>query len=360
MSIEIGITKLAAADRVAFFKTLSGWLNAGNGRMPVSEAIANTCDAFSHDEYATLRVQMSAISRDVQGGQTRFYEAIAQAKIGFLAQEINIIRAAEESNQLRQTIPALASALNIQHSGMRQLKSQLTMPLVVGLMLIVMSIGVLVFMLPMVIEPVLQRKPESLEKFPAILQYYWHASVWLRSNYLLASIVGVTPLAMILFRKSTLLSPFFEKIKMRWNASRRLVLAFNSLVTVYFLPALVRSGLPFYTVLDELSNCISNPMIATRFQEAARDHESGQRAAESLQNIPFRASFVNAISAGEATGSIADRVEELQPAYEIELERQIKGVVSKLKFLVMAILLPFFIISTYTSLVGPIFALMEY
>jgi hypothetical protein len=28
--------------------------------------------------------------------------------------------------------------------------------------------------------------------------------------------------------------------------------------------------------------------------------------------------------------------------------------------LVMAVLLPFFIVSTYTALVGPIFALMEY
>jgi type II secretory pathway component PulF len=76
--------------------------------------------------------------------------------------------------------------------------------------------------------------------------------------------------------------------------------------------------------------------------------------------FPFRSSFKNAILAGEVTGTVPERVADLQEPYKIELERNIKQVAGTLKFIVMAVLLPFFILSTYTSLVGPIFALMEY
>lgn len=360
MGLEIGMTKLSLEDRVGFFRTLSGWLNSGAGRMPVAEAVSNTCDAYSHDEYKSLRAKMELIAREVQGGQTRFYEALHLAEIGFEPQEIGIIRAAEESNQLRQTIPPLAQALYMQHTGRRNLISQMTMPIVVGFMLIGMSLGVLTIMLPMVIQPVLDRRPDSLEKFPIILQYYWHASVWLRANYMIPITIMSFPVVIFFLRNTAFLGPILERMKMNFSPTRRLAIAFNSVLTVYFLPALVRSGMPTYRALDELSNCIANPTISYQIRAAAQDHETGIRLGQSLDALPFRASFVNAVVSGEQTGAIAERVEELQDPYSIELERQIKLVVSKLKFMVMAVLLPFFIVSTYTSLVGPIFALMEY
>jgi hypothetical protein len=53
-------------------------------------------------------------------------------------------------------------------------------------------------------------------------------------------------------------------------------------------------------------------------------------------------------------------VQDLQSPYRYDLERYIKQVGSTIKFMVMTILLPLFIISAYGSFVGPIFALMEY
>jgi type II secretory pathway component PulF len=161
-------------------------------------------------------------------------------------------------------------------------------------------------------------------------------------------------------RNTALLRPVIQRIIMGWSVTRKLVLGFNSVIVVYFMPALVRSGLPTYRVLQYVADCIKNPTLSNAFRIASQEHEEGIRMSQALENIPFRASFVNAISAGESTGAIADRVEDLQEPYSIDLERNIRGVVSTLKFIVMGILLPFFIVSTYTALVGPIFALMEY
>ena len=136
MGIQFGKSALSTADRIDFFKTLSGWMNSGAGRMSLGEAVANTTQGFSQEEYATLAPQMSMIERDVAGGQTPLFQALAMANIGFKPQELAIIEAAEKGNQLRQALPALVQALEVESSGRRDLMAKMAGPIVIGTMLI--------------------------------------------------------------------------------------------------------------------------------------------------------------------------------------------------------------------------------
>lgn len=360
MGLQIGKASLAVSDRVDFFKTLAGWLNSGGGRMSLGEAVANTTSGFSHEEYATLAPAMQMIEREVAGGQTPLFQALAMADVGFKAQELAVVEAAEKSNQLRQALPALVSALEVQHQGRRDLFAKLAGPALIGVMLIALSVGVLVWMLPLVISPVLDRNPAALHKFVFILRWNWYLSVWLRENPFIPLGLLSALVAVLLLRNTPFLRPWWLRFTLWWGVSRKLILGFNAMVVVYFLPALVRSGMPTYQVLEQLAYCVNNPLLRSMLLAASEDHNAGMRMSQSVEPMPFKASFVNAIVAGEATGAIADRVEDLQVPYRLELERYIRQVTSTLKFMVMAILLPVFIISTYTALVGPIFALMEY
>lgn len=360
MALHIGKSSLSTPDRIDFFKTLGGWLNSGAGQMSLAEAVRNTCSAFSHDEYSSLAPQMELIQHEVENGQTPMYQALAMARVGFKEQELAIVEAAERSSQLRQAVPSLVSAMEVQYQGRRDLWMKLAGPLGIGVMLIVLSLGVLIVMLPLVIQPVLDRKPDSYHSFPLILQWFWSASVWLRTHPFIPGVSLVVAVGMFMMRNTPMLRPHWLKFLLTWNVSRKLIIGFNAMVVVYFLPALVRSGMPTYQVLEQLSSCVSNPVIASLLQAAAEDHRNGLRMSYATATLPFRASFVNAIQSGESTGAIAERVEDLQVPYRLELERNIRQVTGTIKFIVMAVLLPFFILSTYTSLVGPIFALMEY
>lgn len=360
MGLQIGKASLSVSDRVDFFKTLSGWLNAGAGRMSLGEAVANTTSGFSQEEYASLAPQMQLIEREVAGGQTPLYQALAAANIGFKPQEIAVVEAAERSNQLRQALPSLVAALEIQHQGKRELMMKMAGPIIIGIMLIILSLGVLIFMLPLVIQPVIDRKADALMSFPFILRWFWYVSVWLRANPFIPIGAISTLLVFLIFRNTPLLQPYWLRFTLWWSLTRKLIIGFNAMVVVYFLPALVRSGMPTYQALEQLAYCVTNPVLRSQLLAAAEDHNNGLRMSQAVEHLPFKASFFNAITAGEATGAIADRVEDLQTPYRIELERYIRQVASALKVLVMAVLLPLFIISTYTSLVGPIFALMEY
>lgn len=360
MGIQFGKTSLTVADRIDFFKTLSGWLNSGAGRMSVGEAVANTTHGFSQEEYATLAPQMQMIEREVAQGQTSLYQALAAANVGFRMQELAIVDAAERGNQLRQALPSLVAALEVESTGRRDLMMKMMGPGIIAVMLIIMSLGVLVFMLPMVIQPVIDRNADSLTKFPFILRWFWYVSVWLRTYPLLPSAVVAAFFTLLLLRNLPGLQPHWIRFTLWWNVTRKLIIGFNAMLVVFFMPALLRSGMPSYQVLEQLAFCVSNPLLRSILLASAEDHRNGMRLSQALESMPFKASFFNAIVAGEATGAIADRVEDLQEPYKIELERYIRQVASTLKFLVMVVLLPLFIVCTYTSLVGPIFALMEY
>lgn len=358
--IEIGKRGLSTGDRIDFFRTLASWLASGGGRTSVAEAVSNTVDSFSHDEYKTLRPKMELIQREYSSGQTPLFAALAHSDLGFQRQELAILEAAEKSEQLRDAVPSLVEALDIQFKARKLLRGSMTMPLVMAVGLVLMSLGVMIFMLPMVIGPVLERKPEALAKFPLVLQWYWFASVWLRENYIIPTLVAIFPFAVMVLRNVDPVKRWVDKFLIWFSPSRRLIYSFNAVLTVFFMPALAKSGMPGHQVLDTLAECVSHPSLQNIIRGAARDHESGVRMSEALKPLPFRTSFVNAVSTGERTGDLAERVADLREPFQVDMERQIRQTVSTLKFLVMAILFPFFIISTYTSLVGPIFALMEY
>jgi type II secretory pathway component PulF len=360
LNIQIGPSELSTEDRIAFLRTLSSWLSSGGGQTSVAEGVKNTCEAFSHDEYKTLKPKMEMIEREYSSGQTTLFEAMRVARVGFKKQELSVLEAAEKSNQLRSAVPSLVEALDIQNKGRKKLVGSLTMPILVGFALILMSLGVLIFMLPTVMGPVIERRPEALEKFPLLLQLYWHASVWLRANYIIPITASLVPVLIFLFRNYRPVRKRIDAVLIAFKPTRRMIYTFNSVLVVFFMPALVRSGMPTHQVLDNLSECVGHPSIAGLLRAAAQDHRNGVRMGEALRTLPFRSSFSNAVATGESTGQIAERVEELKEPYRVEMERQISQTVATLKFFVMAILLPFFIISTYTSLVGPIFALMEY
>lgn len=360
MSLQIGISTLALSDRVEFLRTMAAWLVSSGGRMPVSEAIRNTCDAFSRDEYRTLAGRMARIVGDYESGQVRFYKALVDAKLGFSKQELTVIEAAENTNQLRIAVPAMVEAMQMRLEAQRNLSRKMAMPVISGIMLILMSLGVATFMLPTVLGPVLQRSPEALEKFPFIIQGFWGFSVWIRAHWVVPIVVLLAPVFLIILRHTRVVKGWVETFIMAVTPLRRLAIAYNGVMLVYFMPALVRSGMQLPQVLRALADSLNNQTIAAGLRAAANEHEGGMRLGDALARLPMKGSFRSAIEAGEKTGAIAERIEDLKAPYAADYDRVVRRATGVLTMVVMGGLLPLFIISMYTSLVAPIFALMEY
>ncbi len=360
MGLEIGRTSLTLDDRIEFFRSLSSWLQSGGGSMPVHEALKNTCESFSRDEYKTLKPKFDKIYNEFHSGQSTVTAGLRSSQLGFMRQELSIMEAAEKANQLRLAVPALVEALEMRAKATKSLKGKLTMPLVGGFMLILMSVGVLVFMMPTVMEPVLSRDPDKVEAFPSVIRYYWYLSVWIRANPYLVTSFFAAPVIFVLFRNVPFIKPYFEKAMMGFGPSRKIIIAFNSVLVAYFMPALVRAGMPLPEVLKAVSDLLDNTRIKAVFSRAATEHEQGYRLGEVLEGVPFKGAFRSAVEAGEKTGKIAERVEDLKIPFLNDYERIVKKSVGALMMIVMGLLMPMFLMSMYTTLVTPMIALMEY
>tara|TARA_Y100001960_G_scaffold302080_1_gene352753 strand:+ start:3684 stop:4766 length:1083 start_codon:yes stop_codon:yes gene_type:complete len=360
MGIEVGKAGFNFQDKIDFLRTLSSWLSSGGGSMSIADCIKNTCDAFSSDEFRTLAPRMTKIVEDYRSGQVKFAEALRGASLGFTHQELVVLLTAEESNQLRDAVQSMVDAMKMQQSASNQLKGSLRGPLVSGVMLIMMTLGVAYFMLPIVLGPTIEKDPTVLADFPAIITYFWYFSEWLNTNPFAPLIIVSFP---ILYTILYLIGPAkrpTEKFLMWWGTTRRIIVAYNGLLLVYFMPALVRSGMPLYNVLKALADMVDNSEIKRSLMIAAKDNEAGVPLSECITKLPLRVSFKNAVAAGEKTGAIAERIEDLKVPYTSEYERLVVRFVGTIKFMVMVVLLPMFIMSMYTSLVAPIFALLEF
>lgn len=360
MGIEIGKAGFSFQDKIDFLRTLSSWLSSGGGSMSIADCIKNTCDSFSTDEFKLLAPRMTKIVEDYRSGHTRFADALRNANIGFTNQEVMVLSTAEESNQLRQVVHSMVDAMKMQGEAKKQLSGSLRGPLISGIMLIVMTLGVAYFMLPIVLGPTLEKDPTTLGNFPFIIRYFWYFSEWLNNNPLAPVFLISGPIVYTILMIAGPAKRPTERFFMSWNVTRRIMIAYNGLLLVYFMPALVRSGMPLYNVLKALADMINNTEVKRALLIAAKDNEAGIPLSECVAKLPLRVSFKNAISAGEKTGAVAERVEDLKVPYTAEYERLVIAFVGTIKFLVMVILLPMFITSMYTSLVAPIFALLEF
>jgi type II secretory pathway component PulF len=359
MGIEIGKTGFSFQDKIDFLRTLSSWLSSGAGSMSISDSIKNTCDSFSTDEFRTLAPRMNKIVDEYKSGQVKFADALGMANLGFTRQELIVLLTAEESNQMADAVQSMVDAMKMQQVAKKQLSGSLRGPMLTGLMLIIMTLGVAYFMLPVVLGPTIEKDPTSLAKFPFIIKYFWYFSQFLTQNPFAPLLVVSFPIVYtILFFAGPAKRPT-EKLFMKMTSTRRIMIAYNGLLLVYFMPALVRSGMPLYNVIKALADMTNNTEIKHALNIAAKDNEAGIPLSECVSKLPLRVSFKNAIAAGEKTGAISERIEDLKVPYTAEYERLVIRFVGTIKFLVMAILLPLFIISMYTSLVAPIFALLE-
>ncbi|MCP4355832.1 MAG: hypothetical protein GY793_09435 [Proteobacteria bacterium] len=360
MGIEIGKSKFSNQDKIDFLRTLSSWMSSGGGSMSISDCVKNTCDAFSTDEFKLMAPRMLKVYEEYSTGQTKFSIGLRDANIGFNNQEITILNKAEDANQLAHTVESMVEAMNMQLSARNQLWSSLRGPMISGIMLIIMTFGVAYFMLPIVLGPTLDKDPTVLAKFPFVIRWFWYFSEFLNNNPLAPLFVLVMPVTyLILYIVGPMKKPT-EKVLMWLSATRRIMVAYNGLLLVYFMPALVKSGMPFYDVLRSLSEMLDNSEIRNALIVAANDNEAGVPLSECVTHLPLRVSFKNAISAGEKTGAVSERVTDLKIPYSAEYDRLVTKFVGTIKFLVMAVLLPCFIMSMYTSLVAPIFALLEF
>jgi len=330
-------------EKLLFFQLLGAILQAG---ISIPEALRML-------EAQTANQKMKRVIKDVrlliEDGES-FAGALRRNDDIFDEATCSIIEAGERSGKLNEVLKELVNQYNRLSSIQKKVKSVLTYPVIVLVVMILLSVVVIVFVVPKLIDLF-----GDLESLPLPTRILVGASdmVFHKWPLLLGVIISVTGL-FVSWRKTTwgrrqwsnllLVCPILGAIIKGMVLSR---------VTRIF-GFLIASGVPIIEGLKITASTASNPTYEEKLLLASDDLSKGISLAENLSDNEklFPKMLISMIAIGEKTASLEKIMVRIADFYEEELDRKI-GMLSKLMepiilafiatgavFMILAIYLP--------------------
>jgi len=315
--LSLRVTK---ADVENFTRELANLLAAG---VSLSRAL-NIVSREASREGA--RRQWEAI-RDLVSEGTSLADAMARFPKTFPSVNVAMVRAGETGGFLDLVLKQIADFRNREQELLGKVRSALVYPIILA----VMATGILIFLLTYFIPKFATMFVEFGGALPALTQAIVGLSDFV-IKYWLIIVIAITG-AIVLMRRS------LSQEKGRKSMERVLLktpmfgTAIGRFALVRFcrmLGTLVQSGVPLITALRTAREAIGNEVLAETVTEAIEKVQRGQSLARSLGECPelFPASVVEMISVAEESGRLDDELVRLANAYEQQLDRHLKMMVT--------------------------------
>lgn len=324
-----GARKIVNTVLPGFTRQLGAMLAAG---MPIVSCLRALEEQSDNKAFKAVVAQMRGC---IEGGQT-LSEALRQYPTVFEELYCNMVGGGERSGDLSETMARLASFLESSAKLRRKIKSAMMYPTIVLLLSIAISVGLILFVVP-IFGDMFKDFDAAL---PAPTQFLLDASHVLKGSilYVLAGVGG----GIYLFRKwrktesgayawdgLMLKLPVFGKLN-RYVVSARFA---------RMLSQMTRSGVPILGALKIVSGSTGNHVAGRVVEQASAAVEKGDPLSEGLLNQPvFPIALVRMLQAGEKTGSINDMMDNIADYYEDEIDTMVSGLTSLLEPLLMVFL----------------------
>lgn len=342
-----GSSGIVLKDLVTFSRQFATMIDAG---LPLVQALAILA---SQTENPSFRSVLTNIRADVESGKT-FADALRKHPKVFDSLFINLVAAGEVGGVLDTIMNRLAMYLEKNAKLRRQVKGAMIYPIIVLTVGIAISIGMLMFVIP-VFEEMFADFNAALPgptQFVVDLSHTFQ-DVW---YLILAGIAGVyfgwkairkNPKGREITDRIFLQLPVFGDV-IRKVAVARFTRTMSTMLT---------SGVPIMDALDIVARSAGNKVIEDALQYTRTKISEGKAMAEPLEETKvFPGMVVQMISVGEATGAMDTMLGKIADFYDDEVDVAVGALTSLIEPFIMmliAALLGGLVISMYL----PIFSL---
>ncbi|MCC8190538.1 MAG: type II secretion system F family protein [Planctomycetes bacterium] len=335
--------RVKAADLVIFTRQFSTMVEAG---LPVVEILDILLEQTDDPGFKSV---VSEVRSEVRGGSD-LSSALAKWPKCFSPIYINLIKAGEASGDLDVILKRLAVYLEKNASLKRKIISAMTYPVASLGLIILITVGLLVFIVPQFVEifdgigaelplptrMVMAISDTLMERWYAVLAaiigffvFLWMVNKNPRGRYIIDS----------LKLKSPVFGELFQKV-----ALSRFARTFSTML---------RSGVPMLGSLEIVSATAGNGVVeeaVTASREAVRQGES--LAAPLSESPVFPPMVVRMISVGERTGALETLLEKVADFYDEQVDAAVESLTSVIEpvmiglmgvvvgFIVIALFLP--------------------
>jgi type IV pilus assembly protein PilC len=343
VSIESGATKnlsrelkipyfsgrIKLKEVAVFSRQFATMINSG---LTLLRSLSILADQTSNKELARI---VGEVRRDVERGSA-LSAALAKHPKAFSRLYVAMVRSGETGGSLDVVLLRLATTIEKQVELRRKVKSAMTYPVVVGIIVILILMAMLIFVVPMfkgmyadlnaklpLPTMILLAVSNGFKKFFPLVFLGAGFGIWSLKRYV------ATPAGRRQLDAFKLRVPVFGQLAHKTALAR-----FSR-----SLAALVRAGVPILDALDIVAETAGNTVLA----EAAADTQAAVKAGESLArpleaHPVFPPMVVQMIAVGEETGALDELLEKIADFYDSEVEATVDALTSLIEPLLIVVM----------------------
>src|SRR5687768_3711212 len=323
-------TRVSAASLESFTRELANLLAAG---LPLSRALQLLKREASQP---TARKVWGMIHDDVVGG-TSLADAMAKFPRIFSTVYIAMVRAGEAGGFLHVVLQQIADFRVREQDLKGRVKAALVYPIILG----ILACAVLVFLLTFFIPKFSTIFAQFGGKLPWLTQMIVAASQVLMKYgpvLLVALVIGGVALRRALGTEAG--KRVLERIILKTPAIGKVTARFALVRFCRMLGTLVGAGVPLVAALRVAREALGNQTLADTVSHAIEEVQRGAPLSKSLAGnvLLFPPSVIEMIAVSEETGRLDKELVRLSIAYEGELDRNLRMLVSLAEPLLLMVL----------------------
>lgn len=344
--------KVKLKDMVMFTRQLATMINAG---VPLVRAM-NTLQQQTKNEY--FKEILEQVAKDVEGGIS-FGDALEKHPKVFSSVYVNMVKAGEVGGILDEILKKLAAQQEKDAAIKHKLKSAMSYPTVLIVIMVIAFFGMTMFVLPS-IGNIISDLSGGEAELPIYTKMMLGTSEFMRANGVLIIIalgVGIflfrrwikTPKGKIAFHRALLKIPILKDVIIKVAVAR-----FSRIFA-----SLMASGVPVTESINITANAIGNKVIEAELKAASKEVVNGRQLSEPLAKSDLFPPIVSQMLAiGEETGQTDTILIKVADFYEEEVDTVVDSLASIIEPL-MIVLIGGMVGLIAASVMGPISSLTQ-
>ena len=329
-SKRVKIKKPSTKSLALATKQLASMVKTGLPIVEALELVAETTDDKS------LKIAFTDVADGIGKGNT-IVEMLERYPMVFDEMYIALADAGEQAGLLAEVLEREATLLETLAKLQAQIKSAMTYPIAIGILVVIVVIIMLVFVIPIFVD----MYKSSGSSLPALTQLLVDASAWIKDLKNVAILCVVTLGSVKSFQYWLKKEPVIRAIDsfiLRVPAAGELITKSNLANFSRTLSSLNSAGVPLLDSIKISRRTLSNSQFRDIVERMHQSIMVGEPIYRSLSNeVLIPRMFSSMFRIGEETGELSGMVDKLADFYEDEVSTAVKSLTSILEPMMIVI-----------------------
>ena len=340
-------TKIKTKDLVFWLTQLSTYIRAG---IPLTDAVKVLTKQNKTKSYNMI---YDSIVYELTMGQP-FSEALNRQGAAFPALLVNMIKSAEMTGNIEDTLDEMADY----YQEIEDLKRAIVSALAYPVLVMVFAIAIVVFMLTYIVPQFVNVYASMGSEIPKITQITLDLSEFLQTKYMwiISIVVIVVGSYIFLFKKVKAFKVFMQSFFMKLPVIGNLIISKEMSMFARTFSSLQKNNVLLTDSIDILAKITNNEIYKELELRTIDNLIKGNKMSETFKDhwaIPDVAYFM--IVTGESTGELAEMLEKVADFYSKQEKASvamIKTFIEPLMILFLAVMVGFILIAILVPMFG--------